>query len=33
MIYFYLGQFVIYTLVAFAMFALEQKLNAPKRKK
>jgi hypothetical protein len=33
MIYFYLGQFVIYAIVAFLMFALEQKLNAPKRKK
>jgi hypothetical protein len=33
MIFFYLGQFVVYAIVAFAMFALEQQLNGPKRKK
>jgi hypothetical protein len=33
MIFFYLGQFVIYTIIAFLMFALEQRLNGPKRRK
>jgi hypothetical protein len=33
MIFFYLGQFVIYAIIAFLMFALEQQLNGPKRKK
>jgi hypothetical protein len=33
MIFFYLGQFVVYAIVAFAMFALEQGLNGPKRRK
>jgi hypothetical protein len=31
MFWFYIGQFVFYALVAFAMFGLEQGLNGAKR--
>jgi hypothetical protein len=33
MFLFYIGQFVVYALVAFAMFGLEQGLNGPKRRR
>jgi hypothetical protein len=33
MFLFYIGQFVFYALVAFAMFGLEQGLNSPKRRR